>query len=245
MMYDAPMLADFGVRLSFGLALLLLATNWQAVPLPFFRTQCQVILGLLVLAALDGSRVRGLGPTVWILIARCRTCLPGDDRLGPGATPCCPSRDLPDRPCDGWLAGSGLPERFARGLGIQHGKSSGIGFPAGSDARVDVAGSPLSDRTGHVDRTAQAICTVHGLGAARTRPDRNHGHLSYPRRHLRLARGAVDTMPGLFVLMRWGMGFAGTSSSPPFWHGKPCRSARPSRPRESSMRPWRWCFLAS
>jgi len=69
MMYDTPMLADFGVRLSFGLAILLLAANWRSVPLPFFRTQCQVILGLLVLAALDGSRSEGLGSTVWILIA--------------------------------------------------------------------------------------------------------------------------------------------------------------------------------
>ena len=69
MMYDTPMLADFAVRLSFGLAVLLLTTSWQSVPLQFFRTQCQVILGLLVLAALDGSRSQGLGPTVWVSIA--------------------------------------------------------------------------------------------------------------------------------------------------------------------------------
>ena len=67
-MYDAPMIADFAVRLSFGLAVLLLSTSWRSVALPFFRTQCQVILGLLVLAVLDGSRSEGLGPTVWILI---------------------------------------------------------------------------------------------------------------------------------------------------------------------------------
>jgi hypothetical protein len=56
MMHDPPMLADFCVRLAFGLAALLLATSWRAVPLGFFRTHCIVILGLLVVSALDASR---------------------------------------------------------------------------------------------------------------------------------------------------------------------------------------------
>jgi hypothetical protein len=68
-MNEAPMLADFAVRLSFGLAALLLMTSWRVVPLPFFRTQCQVILGLLVLAALDGSRAGGSVPAEAILVA--------------------------------------------------------------------------------------------------------------------------------------------------------------------------------
>ena len=69
MMYDAPMLADFAVRLSFGLALLLLVANCQSVPLAFFRTQCQLILGLLVLGALDGARATGVNSAVGISIA--------------------------------------------------------------------------------------------------------------------------------------------------------------------------------
>ena len=69
-MSETPLLADFAVRLSFGLAVLLLTANWQSVPLQFFRTQCRVILGLLVLAAsLDGSRSQGLSSTVWVSIA--------------------------------------------------------------------------------------------------------------------------------------------------------------------------------
>src|SRR4051812_7973334 len=68
-MNEAPMLADFAVRLSFGLAALLLMTSWKIVPLPFFRTHCQVILGLLVLAALDASRVGGPGLSVGVLVA--------------------------------------------------------------------------------------------------------------------------------------------------------------------------------
>jgi hypothetical protein len=56
-----PMLADFALRLACGLAALLLLTPWRLVPPAFFRTHCLVILGLLVLAALDASRlgVRG------------------------------------------------------------------------------------------------------------------------------------------------------------------------------------------
>jgi hypothetical protein len=68
-MIATPMLSDFAVRLAFGLAVLLLCTSWRAVPLPFFRTHCQIILGLLVLAALDQARQEGLACGVWISIA--------------------------------------------------------------------------------------------------------------------------------------------------------------------------------
>ena len=50
------MLADFATRLGCGLAVMLLAAPWRIVPPPFFRTQCQIILALLVLAALDLGR---------------------------------------------------------------------------------------------------------------------------------------------------------------------------------------------
>ena len=59
-----PMLADFAVRLACGLALLLLLTPWRQVPPAFFRTHCLVILGLLVLAGLDASRVGVRGPVL-------------------------------------------------------------------------------------------------------------------------------------------------------------------------------------
>lgn len=66
-MHDVPMLADFGVRLAFGLVGLLLVTSWREVPVAFFRTHCVVALGLLVLASLDASRAGGGG--VWLLVA--------------------------------------------------------------------------------------------------------------------------------------------------------------------------------
>ena len=51
-----PMLADFALRLAGGMAALLLLTPWRIVPPAFFRTHCQVILGLLALAWLDLAR---------------------------------------------------------------------------------------------------------------------------------------------------------------------------------------------
>ena len=57
-----PMLADFAIRLACGLALLLLLAPWRIVPPAFFRTHSQVILGLLVLAALDLSHDGVRGP---------------------------------------------------------------------------------------------------------------------------------------------------------------------------------------
>src|SRR5262249_4896724 len=56
------MLADFAVRLAYGLDLALLLTSWRAVPPRFFRIQTQVILGVLVLAGLAQARARAGGP---------------------------------------------------------------------------------------------------------------------------------------------------------------------------------------
>jgi hypothetical protein len=67
-MHFAPMLADFAVRLAFGLSLASVLVSWRAIPLPFFRTQAQIILGLLVLAALDEARAGGAGFLFWTLI---------------------------------------------------------------------------------------------------------------------------------------------------------------------------------
>ena len=64
-----PMLADFALRLACGLAALLLLTPWRQVPPAFFRTHCQIILGLLVLAALDASRAGVRGPTLAAVVA--------------------------------------------------------------------------------------------------------------------------------------------------------------------------------
>jgi hypothetical protein len=51
-----PMLADFAIRLAGGLAAVLAVTPWRVVPIRFFRTHCQVILGLGALATLAATR---------------------------------------------------------------------------------------------------------------------------------------------------------------------------------------------
>jgi hypothetical protein len=67
------MLADFAIRLAGGLAAVLATTSWRVVPLQFFRAQCQVILGLGVLATMvavsssSGTIVFALALTVAIL----------------------------------------------------------------------------------------------------------------------------------------------------------------------------------
>ena len=68
-MPHAPMLADFAIRLSFGLILALILTPWQQVPLRFFRIQNQVILGTMVLAALDQGRTSGASWPLWLAIS--------------------------------------------------------------------------------------------------------------------------------------------------------------------------------
>jgi hypothetical protein len=60
-----PMLADFAARLAFGLSIASLTTPWRDVPLPFFRTQCQVMLALLVLGALDLGRSTSGPVALW------------------------------------------------------------------------------------------------------------------------------------------------------------------------------------
>ena len=69
MLLPFPMLADFALRLACGLAVLLLITSWRAVPLAFFRTHCQIALGLFVLAALDTSRLGVRGPVLIAIVA--------------------------------------------------------------------------------------------------------------------------------------------------------------------------------
>lgn len=64
-----PLLADFAIRLASGLGLMLLATPWRIVPPPFFRTHSQIILGLLVLAALDLSRGGVNAPAAVVIAA--------------------------------------------------------------------------------------------------------------------------------------------------------------------------------
>jgi hypothetical protein len=68
-MISGLMLADFAVRVAFGLSIALLLTSWREVPPPFFRTVLLVALGLLVLAALDQARDGGKSLFWWLVVA--------------------------------------------------------------------------------------------------------------------------------------------------------------------------------
>lgn len=68
-MVAVPMLADFGVRLAFGLIFGLTVTSWRSVPLRFFRLQSQIALGVLVLSALSQSRSAGTSALLWLIMA--------------------------------------------------------------------------------------------------------------------------------------------------------------------------------
>src|SRR5262245_18324281 len=68
-MATVPMLADFAVRLVFGMIVALTLTSWRAVPPRFFRIQTQIVLGILVLAALSQATSAGASFGLWLLIA--------------------------------------------------------------------------------------------------------------------------------------------------------------------------------
>src|SRR5262245_21479453 len=68
-MPSAPVLANFAVRLAFGMLLACLLSARDEVPPRFFRTLSVVILGVLVLAGLDQARSTGVTMAFWILVA--------------------------------------------------------------------------------------------------------------------------------------------------------------------------------
>jgi hypothetical protein len=67
-MGSVPILADFAVRLAFGLVVALTLTSSRAVPLTFFRAQSQIAMGILVLAALSQASSIGDSRLVWLLV---------------------------------------------------------------------------------------------------------------------------------------------------------------------------------
>jgi hypothetical protein len=67
-MLAVPMLADFAVRLAFGLVAALSLTSWRAVPVRFFSIQSQIALALLVLAALSHGTSSGASAGLWLLV---------------------------------------------------------------------------------------------------------------------------------------------------------------------------------
>jgi hypothetical protein len=209
-MIATPMLSDFAVRLAFGLAGLLLCTSWRAVPLPFFRTHCQIILGLLVLAALDQSRQQGASCGVWISIASAVLAYLATITWGLGLPRfALPSTYLITLCSAVWLAlasRADLPAAWAFGAASRYVS----GFLLGATLTAMLLGHhyliapTMSIKP--LERLVQLIgwgLAVRGaialLGVALVRA----GNLP------EVSPSSLESSSLLFSLMRWGIGFAG------------------------------------
>ena len=160
-----PCLLISPVRLAFGLATLLLLTSWRSVPLAFFRTHCQVTLGLLVLAALDASREAGLrrrrgaswSPTALLAYVAAVSWGLGLPRIA------VPTTLLIALGTAAWLTFASRTTATGA-LGIQRDEPVGVGLPDGRDPHGHAPRSSLPDRTHDVDRAAGAIRPIMGWG---------------------------------------------------------------------------------
>lgn len=195
-----PLLADFSLRLGGGLASLLLVTRWRAVPPAFFRTHCQIILALLVLAALDLGRLGASRGVVAAVIASAVVAYLASACWGLGL----PRLGVP--------ATALVAAVVAAVLVVASRRPTAEGWAidaAGRLASAFLLGSTLSAMLlGHHYLTAPTM-TIDPL-----------------RRYVRCmaiglamrvaievvglaARGGTASAEPLFLAMRWGMGFAG------------------------------------
>jgi hypothetical protein len=201
-----PLLADFAIRLACGLALLLLATPWRIVPPSFFRTHSQIILGLLVLAALDMSRTGVTSPALVVIVAAV---------LGYFATIAwglgLPRLALPMTGSIA-LAAGGLLVAVSRGPGAEAWALTA----AGRLASAFLMGSTFTAMLlGHHYLTAPAMsiaplrrfvkCMAWGLGIRSLVAGLSLWFWLYGAPASNLSAGVSP----LFLTIRWGMGFAG------------------------------------
>jgi hypothetical protein len=207
----APMLADFAIRLAFGLSVSLLMTSWRAVPLVFFRTQSQVILGLLVLAGLDQARAGGPAWPLWALVAGAIMAYAaavswglGLPRFGTGSTV------LTALVAGAWLGAAS--QSLSAPLGLFNAASRlSSGFLLGSTLTAMLLGhhyltapamsiEPLKRMITILACTLAARCVLAGFGMYALEP-----------RAIGSGASAEDTQTAMFLAARWGMGFVGSA----------------------------------
>jgi hypothetical protein len=208
----APLLADFAVRLAFGLAVSLVFTSWRAVPLGFFRTQAHVVLGVLVLAALDQARTGGPAWVLWILIAGAVMAYLSAVTWGLGLPRFGSLTSiLVMLLCAGWLLsvvsqGELLPHR-ALSAAIR----LSSGFLLGSTLAAMLLGhhyltapamsiDPLKRLVGLM---ALALVTRAGLAGI--------GMWGSHAARFDVIASSPNSQAGMFLAARWGMGFVGTA----------------------------------
>jgi hypothetical protein len=202
-----PMLADFAIRLACGLAILLLVAPWREIPPAFFRTHAQVILGLLVLAALDLSRGGDRGPMLATVVASAALAFAASVLWGLGL----PRLALP---VTANLAAA------AAGVLVAASRSDPWGLwalnAAGRLASAFLLGATLTAMLlGHYYLTAPAMsiaplvrfvrCMAWGLGARAAL-----AALGWWLWHVGMVGpSATGEVSPFFLAIRWGMGFAG------------------------------------
>lgn len=205
------MLADFAVRLAFGLALSLTLTSWRSVPLGFFRTQAQVILGLLVLAGLDQARAGGQAWALWTVIGAAILAYLSAVTWGLGL------------PRFGIATAIGLLLLTGIWLGTASRSDSATDWAIGDVSRLSsgfLLGSTLTAMLlGHHYLTAPAMSIdplkrLVGLMAIALAVRVALSVVEMWELH----QGTVDvldsslgTQAGMFLAARWGMGFGGTA----------------------------------
>ena len=207
----APMLADFALRLAFGLAVSLLLTSWRVVPLGFFRTQAHVILGLVVLAGLDHARAGGPAWALSALVAGAVIAYfaavawgLGLPRLGTAASV------LVAVVASAWLGAAS--QSASASLWVLNAASRlSSGFLLGSTLTAMLLGhhyltapamsiEPLKRMISILACALAARCVLAGFGM-------------YALEAAAIGSGASaeDTQTAMFLAARWGMGFVGSA----------------------------------
>jgi hypothetical protein len=208
---NAPMLADFAVRLAFGLAISLLLTSWRAVPLGFFRTQALVILGLLVLAGLDQARSTGPVWALWALVAAAIMAYAaavawglGLPRFGIGATV------LVALAATAW---QGAASQSAATPFWGHGALSRLssGFLLGSTLTAMLLGHHYLTAPAMSIEPLKRIITLMACALVARFALAGLGIWAGVDGHFGKGGSAHDTQTGLFLAARIGMGFVGAA----------------------------------
>ena len=202
-----PLPAEFALRMSGGLAALLLVAPRRAVPPAFFRTHCLVILGLLVLAALSlKTAAPAATDAFWTAVGLATLAYLASACWGLGV-------ERLALPLTAALAGSALIPQALIGGG-----ETAWGWPRVQDAASGLASAALLGSTlsamllGHHYLTAPAMsieplrrfvrCMAWALGIRSTLAAA--GLATWAASHP--WRGS-DT--ALLLAVRWGMGVAG------------------------------------
>jgi len=205
------MLADFAVRLAFGLSVAVFLISWRSVPVAFFRTQLQVVLGLVVLAALDQATAGGPTLDFWSLVAAAvlaylsaATWGLGLPWVGQGTAAACGLILV------GWIAGASWSS--TAGLGLLNASSrAASGFVLGVTFSAMLLGhyyltapamsiEPLLRMVAFMAWGLGARCLLAALGLS----------ITYVR------HSGFDSVPpgaGFFLAARWGMGFVGAAAA--------------------------------